>query len=50
MWVSPCDLVNMPNSDINELVLPNFSDSNKQVAVQFLRELEEYFKLNSRFF
>ena len=35
----------VPNAAINELVLPTFSDSNKQVAVQFLRELENYFKL-----
>jgi hypothetical protein len=40
----------MPNSGINGLVLPPFSDSNKQVAVQFLGELEEYFKLISIFF
>jgi len=48
--VSPCDLVNTPNSGINDLVLPTFSDSKQQVAVQFLGELEEYFKLNSIFF
>jgi hypothetical protein len=47
--MSPCDLVYMPNSGINDLVLPTFSDSKKQVAVQFLGELEEYFKLNSTF-
>ena len=35
----------VPNAAIKELVLPTFSDSNKQVAVQFLRELENYFKL-----
>jgi len=40
----------MPNFDINELVLATLSDSNKQVAVQVLKELEEYFKLNSRLF
>ncbi|GFG31398.1 hypothetical protein Cfor_00747 [Coptotermes formosanus] len=37
--------VNVPNAVINELELPAFCDSKKQVAVQFLRELEEYFKL-----
>ena len=38
------DLVSVPNAAIKELVLPTVSDSNKQVAVQFRRELEEYFK------
>jgi len=40
----------MSNSGINDLVLPTFSDSKQQVAVQFLGELEEYFKLNFTFF
>jgi hypothetical protein len=30
------ELVNMPNAAANELVLPTFSNSNKQLAVQFL--------------
>jgi hypothetical protein len=34
----------MPSPTINELVLSTFSDSNKQVTLQFLRELEEYVK------
>jgi hypothetical protein len=39
------DLVSVPNAAIKELVLPTFSDSNKQVAVQFWREFKKYFKL-----
>jgi hypothetical protein len=39
------DLPKVPNAAINELVLPTFSNSNKQTAVQFLREFEEYFKM-----
>jgi hypothetical protein len=37
--------VNVPNAADNDLVLPTFSDSNKQVAVQFLSDLDKYFKL-----
>ena len=29
----------------NELALPRFTDSSKQVAVHFIRELDEYFSL-----
>jgi hypothetical protein len=38
------DFVNVPTTAINELVLLTFRDSKKKIAVQFLREVEEYFK------
>jgi hypothetical protein len=32
-------------SQYSELTLPSFTDSSKQVAVHFIRELDEYFEL-----
>jgi len=35
------------NSPINELTLPNFYDSSKQIVLHFLRDLDEYYRIKN---
>ena len=35
------------NSPMNELILPNFYDSSNQIVLHFLRDLDEYYRINN---